>query len=128
MASIARQAEQRAQPDADHAAPERRREPDPAVQRAGRDAADECTDVAAEPDAGTPPHQFECILGGLGGDACGQAPMSIRELSRRLGRDFKGLHTDVVSLIGAGLIDQEDGKICFSYDRIHVEFDIDAAA
>lgn len=59
---------------------------------------------------------------------CGQAPMSIRELSRRLGRDFKGLHTDVVSLIGAGLIDQEDGKICFPYDRIHVEFDIDAAA
>lgn len=59
---------------------------------------------------------------------CGQAPMSIRELSRRVGRDFKGVHTDVTSLLGAGVIDQEDGKISFPYDRIHVEFDIDAAA
>ena len=59
---------------------------------------------------------------------CGQAPMSIRELSRRVGRDFKGVHTDVSSLIAAGVIDQEGGKICFPYDRIHVEFDIDAAA
>jgi len=59
---------------------------------------------------------------------CGQPSMSIRELSRRLERDFKGVHTDVVALIGAGLIDQEGGRICFPYDRIHVEFDIDAAA
>ena len=59
---------------------------------------------------------------------CGQAPMSIRELSRRLGRDFKGVHTDVASLLGVGLIDQEKGKISFPYDRIHVEFDIEAAA
>jgi len=59
---------------------------------------------------------------------CGQEPMSIRELSRRVGRDFKGVHTDVTSLIAAGLIDQYDGKISFPYDRIHVEFDIEAAA
>ena len=59
---------------------------------------------------------------------CGQAPMSIRELSRRVGRDFKGVHTDVVSLTEAGLIDQQAGKISFPYDRIHVEFDIEAAA
>lgn len=59
---------------------------------------------------------------------CGREPMSIRELARRVGRDFKGVHTDVTALIGAGLIDQEDRKICFPYDRIHVEFDIDAAA
>lgn len=43
----------------------------------------------------------------------GQAPMRIRELSRRLGRDFKGAHTDLVTLIGTRLADQEDGKICF---------------
>ena len=59
---------------------------------------------------------------------CGQESMSIRELSRRVGRDFKGVHTDVVSLINAGLVDQHDGKISFPYDRIHVEFDIEAAA
>ena len=54
--------------------------------------------------------------------------MSIRELSRRVSRDFKGVHTDVTLLIGAGLVDQEDGKISFPHDRIHVEFDIEAAA
>jgi predicted transcriptional regulator len=59
---------------------------------------------------------------------CGGQPLSIRELSRRVGRDFKGVHTDVVSLINTGLIDQTDGQICFPYDRIRVEFDIDAAA
>lgn len=59
---------------------------------------------------------------------CAQPQMSIRELSRRVGRDFKGVHTDVTSLLGAGLLDQEDGKLHFPYDRIHVEFDIDAAA
>jgi predicted transcriptional regulator len=59
---------------------------------------------------------------------CGQEPMSIRELSRRVGRDFKGVYTDVTSLIAAGLIDQCEGKIGFPYDRIHVEFDIEAAA
>jgi predicted transcriptional regulator len=59
---------------------------------------------------------------------CGQGPMSIRELSRRVGRDFKGVHTDVSLLVAAGVIDQTGGKICFPYDRIHVEFDIDAAA
>jgi predicted transcriptional regulator len=59
---------------------------------------------------------------------CGQEPMSIRELARRVGRDFKGVHTDVGALINAGLVDQQDGKICFPYDRIHVEFDINAAA
>ena len=59
---------------------------------------------------------------------CGRDAMSIRELSRRVGRDFKGVHTDVTSLIAAGLVDQENGKISFPYDRIHVEFDIEAAA
>jgi len=59
---------------------------------------------------------------------CGQPAMSIRELSRRLDRDFKGVHTDVTSLLGAGVIDHQEGKICLPYDRIHVEFDIEAAA
>ena len=59
---------------------------------------------------------------------CGQAPMSIRELSRRLGRDFKGVHTDVSALLVAGVIDQQEGKISFPYDCIHVEFDIETTA
>lgn len=59
---------------------------------------------------------------------CGQQPMSIREVSRRVSRDFKGVHTDVTALVVSGLVEQQQGKICFPYDRIHVEFDIDAAA
>lgn len=59
---------------------------------------------------------------------CGQPPMSIREVSRRVGRDFKGVHTDITALVASGLVEQEKGAICFPYDRIHVEFDIDAAA
>ena len=57
---------------------------------------------------------------------CGQPPMSIREISRRVARDFKGVHTDVAALVASGLVEQRDGKICFPYDRIHVEFDIEA--
>ncbi|MCD2184361.1 HVO_A0114 family putative DNA-binding protein [Rhizobium sp. GN54] len=59
---------------------------------------------------------------------CGQDSLSIRELSRRLDRDFKGVHTDVASLLEAGIIDKNEGGVRFPYDRIHVEFDIEAAA
>ena len=59
---------------------------------------------------------------------CGQQSMSIREVARRVGRDFKGVHTDMAALIASGLVEQQDGKVCFPYDRIHVEFDIDSAA
>ncbi len=59
---------------------------------------------------------------------CGQEPMNIRELARRVGRDFKGVHTDVTALIKAGIIDRQENKILFPYDGIHVEFDIGVAA
>lgn len=58
----------------------------------------------------------------------GQGPMSIRELARRVGRDFKGVHTDVDLLLRNGVIDKSEEGIVFPYDRIHVEFDIEAAA
>lgn len=59
---------------------------------------------------------------------CGQTPMSIRELARRVERDFKGVHTDISALVNAGLVEKEDNKISFPYDGIHVEFDIGVAA
>lgn len=59
---------------------------------------------------------------------CGQDRLSIRELARRVGRDFKGVHADVQALLDAGVIDREKDGIFFPYDRIHVEFDIDTAA
>jgi predicted transcriptional regulator len=59
---------------------------------------------------------------------CGQQAISIRELARQVGRDFKGVHTDVVALVNAGIIEREGNKISFPYNGIHVEFDIGIAA
>jgi predicted transcriptional regulator len=58
----------------------------------------------------------------------GQGPISMREVARRVERDFKGVHADVELLLRNGVIDKTNGGIVFPYDRIHVEFDIEAAA
>lgn len=58
----------------------------------------------------------------------GQGPISIREVARRVGRDFKSVHSDVELLLSNGVIDRADRGIVFPYNRIHVEFDIEAAA
>lgn len=58
----------------------------------------------------------------------GRGSISIREAARLVGRDFKGVHTDVTALIKAGVIDRSGEGIEFPYDAIHVEFDIQAAA
>jgi predicted transcriptional regulator len=59
----------------------------------------------------------------------GAGPLSIREIARRVGRDFKGVHTDTTLLLEAGVVDKDDqGKLTFPYDRIHVDFEIPAAA
>ena len=58
----------------------------------------------------------------------GHGPLSIREVARRVDRDFKGVHTDVTALVGAGVIDRVADGIVFPYETIHVEFDIPAAA
>jgi predicted transcriptional regulator len=59
----------------------------------------------------------------------GAGPISIREVARRVGRDFKGVHTDVTALIANGILERtEDGKVVFPYDNIRVEFDLPSAA
>jgi predicted transcriptional regulator len=59
----------------------------------------------------------------------GAGPLSIREIARRVGRDFKGVHSDTRLLIEAGVIEKDDrGRLIFPYDRIHVDFEIPAAA
>jgi len=59
----------------------------------------------------------------------GQPPMSIREAARRVGRDVKAVHRDVMSLLAAGVLDRtETGRIVFPYDAIHVDFTITRAA
>lgn len=59
---------------------------------------------------------------------CGAGPVSIREAARRVGRDVKGVHGDVVALLGAGFLERvESGEIEFPYEAIKVEFLVPAA-
>ncbi len=59
---------------------------------------------------------------------CGQPPLAIREIARRVERDYKGVHSDIGALLKAGIVTTTSDGISFPYDRIHVEFDIQTAA
>ena len=59
----------------------------------------------------------------------GAESLSIREIARRVGRDFKGVHSDVTLLVESGVVDRDErGRFVFPYDKIHVDFEISAAA
>ena len=59
---------------------------------------------------------------------CGAGPVSIREASRRVGRDVKAVHTDATALLLAGVIDRTaEGQIEFPYEAVKVEFLLQAA-
>lgn len=59
---------------------------------------------------------------------CGAGPVSIREAARRVDRDVKGVHGDVVALLDAGLLRRtETGAIEFPYQAVKVEFLLQAA-
>ena len=59
---------------------------------------------------------------------CGAGSISIREAARRIGRDVKAVHGDVMALLNAGLLDRaEDGGIIFPYESVKVEFLLQAA-
>jgi predicted transcriptional regulator len=59
---------------------------------------------------------------------CGAGPVSIREAARRVQRDVKGVHGDVVALLDAGLLTKtEMGAIEFPYEAVKVEFLLQAA-
>ena len=58
----------------------------------------------------------------------GAGALSIREASRRLGRDVKAVHADVQMLLKAGILQKTDkGRIEFPYDAVHVDFMLQAA-
>lgn len=58
----------------------------------------------------------------------GAGAMSIREASRRAGRDVKAVHSDVSALLKAGILHKtDDGRIEFPFDAIHVDFLLQAA-
>lgn len=53
---------------------------------------------------------------------CGQGPIGVRELARRLNKDVRGVHRDTEALAACGVIDKgDDGKLCLPYK--HVVFD-----
>lgn len=58
----------------------------------------------------------------------GQTALSFREVARRVGRDFKAVHTDLTAMIAAGVLDRKDDGVVFSYEKIHFDFDIQANA
>ena len=59
----------------------------------------------------------------------GVGEVSMRELARRVGRDVKGVHGGVHTLLNAGLIDKtEQGKLVFPFDSVHIDFMLKAAA
>ncbi|HDZ71259.1 MAG TPA: hypothetical protein ENH55_00305 [Aurantimonas coralicida] len=55
-------------------------------------------------------------------------PTSIRALSRLLGRDYRGVHSDVSALLELGLIDRDDkGLIRVPWSKITAELSIEEA-
>ena len=59
---------------------------------------------------------------------CGAGPVSIRDAARRVGRDVKAVHGDVVALLNAGVLDRaEGGGIVFPFEAVKVEFLLQAA-
>ncbi|MBX3575973.1 MAG: winged helix DNA-binding protein [Rhizobiaceae bacterium] len=58
-----------------------------------------------------------------------QGPVSIRALSKALGRDYRGVHADVATLLQAGLIDRnEAGLVHVPWSKITAEMNLEAAA
>lgn len=59
----------------------------------------------------------------------GAGPLSMRELARRLDRDFKGVHTDIAALLASGILTRTaDDRVVLPYDDIHFDFRLSDAA
>src|SRR5262249_18171597 len=50
-----------------------------------------------------------------------RGPCSIYELAKRLGRDYKNVHTDVSQLARLGLLERKKGGIELAWDAIRAE-------
>ncbi|MEB7741785.1 glycosyl transferase family 1 [Escherichia coli] len=58
----------------------------------------------------------------------GTGEMTIREIAALVGRDIKGVHTDVTALIANGLLEKSEHGTSFPYDDIHFDFTLGKAA
>ena len=52
-------------------------------------------------------------------------PVSIYQLAKRLGRDYKNVHTDVTQLMTLGLIERRADGVAVSWDRVRGELALD---
>jgi predicted transcriptional regulator len=52
----------------------------------------------------------------------GAGSLALREIARRVGRDVRGVHTDVHALLAVGLIERDESGFRFPYDAVHVDF------
>ena len=58
----------------------------------------------------------------------GAGAMTLREAARRTERDVKAVHGDVHALLAVGVLRKnEDGKIEFPFEAVHVDFVLKAA-
>ena len=53
-------------------------------------------------------------------------PCSIYELARRLGRNYKNVHTDASQLIGLGLVEKNDSGVGVPWDVVRAELRLQA--
>ena len=48
-------------------------------------------------------------------------PLSVYALAKRLQRDYKNVHTDVVQLVALGLIERRDAQVAVTWDMVRAE-------
>ena len=59
---------------------------------------------------------------------CGAGPLTVREAARTVDRDIKAAHSDLTTLLNAGvLVRTESGQVQFPYDAVRVDFLLQAA-
>ncbi|MGA1831622.1 transcriptional regulator [Rhizobium wenxiniae] len=58
----------------------------------------------------------------------GRGTLGMREVARSVGRDIKGVHTDLTALVNCGLLDRSGDGVSFPYDGLHVDFSLARAA
>ncbi|MBV8503494.1 MAG: hypothetical protein JO006_17475 [Paucibacter sp.] len=59
----------------------------------------------------------------------GQGVVGVRELARRVQRDVKRVHEDVVELLALGLIERaDDGGVLCPFESVHIDMELRVAA
>ncbi|WP_256972175.1 HVO_A0114 family putative DNA-binding protein [Paraburkholderia caledonica] len=61
-------------------------------------------------------HRVELIIAMIG-----TGPLTIRELSRRVNRDVKGVHRDVHTLLDVHILERLESGFSLSYDAVRID-------